>query len=562
MVIRSVTVGKLSQLGLLALALVVTGCHASSDDPAGQAKELADPVRREHAISNLTRIYASTLSTKGGDRRSTEVSQLADTIVEPLTRTYLEHPEDNRNGRLILDLLYEIRDPRALPALIKALDWRPEVNEEHAIRAARTLRVIQVPADRKAEVTKALAESLDRVSQPRPVDNRMRKEFIDALGAVGGEQAVPFLLEVIASEEESQNFLFKRLAMQQLARIGDPSSVPVLIKALFMYDKTNPRLRMNDVAAEALVAVGRPALKPLLDVAHGRNPEVVALVQQYIAAVRAAAPQVAAGMTPASIMTMEASYALGELGMREAMPLLLAETKHADEGRRLAAVTALVRLNRQGPDNAAISESLRQVYAQAQKEHRPQLIAAMQHMVEPSLLSFLLAEAQREETELPQLRVTALRAYILLANQAEGQAAEALIRAEPGPQDGGFRATFEKDNQAALDAIKSCDTNVACWIKKLEANDPTVVAKAAYMLARYGRGNAQALSALVKKLAHPSADVRADILYVIDYVAVGGSAEAVNRISELQESEQGRASWNQIRSLAQLTQARLKSRAS
>lgn len=545
-----------------ALALVaVAGCHASPDDPAGQAKELADPVRRENAIANLTRIYAAALSKHHGDRSQEDVAKLADIIVEPLTRTYMEHPEDNRNGRLILDLLYEIRDPRALPALMKALDWRPEVNEEHAIRAAKTLRVIDIQESRAADITKALAQALDRVSQPRPVDNRMRKEFIETLGSVGKTHAVPVLLEVITSEEETQNFLFKRLAMQQLAGIGDPATVPVLIKGLFMFDPNNPRVRMNDVAAEALASVGQPALKPLIEVLAGQNAEVVALVKRYITAVRSNDRAAAAQMNPSGLMAIEASYALGELGLRDAMPVLLAETKNADEGRRLAAVTALVRLNRRGPDNAAIAEALRTVYAQASKEHRPQLIAAMQHMIEPGLLPFLLGEAQREETELPQLRMMALRAYTLLANQSEAEAARALIRAEPGAQDGGFRAAFEKDNMTTLAVIKDCDTKLACWESKLSAPDAGVVAKAAYMIARYGRGNNAALQALISKLDHPSKDVRADLLYVIDYVADKGSVEAAEKITKLHDAEQGRASWNQIRSLALLTRARLRSRA-
>lgn len=246
--------------------------------------------------------------------------------------------------------------------------------------------------------------------------------------------------------------------------------------------------------------------------------------------------------------------------MREAMPALLAETKQADRGRQLGAVAALVRISRQGPDNAAIAEALRTVYDQVNKENRPQLIAAMQHMIEPGLLPFLLGEAQREETELPQLRVMALRAYTLLANKAEAQAAAALIQSEPGSQDGGFRATFEKDNKATLAAIEECDTSLRCWVGKLKANDPTIVGKATYMVARYGRADATALSALIEQLGHPSAEVRADVLYVIDYLATKGSPEAVAKITQVQEAEQGRASWNQIRSLAQLTRARLKSR--
>ena len=38
---------------------------------------------------------------------------------------------------------------------------------------------------------------------------------------------------------------------------------------------------------------------------------------------------------------------------------------------------------------------------------------------------------------------------------------------------------------------------MSCYIGKLEDDNPLVVRKAAYMIARYGRGNAEAITALV-----------------------------------------------------------------
>ena len=106
------------------IAALGLGCHAAEDDPKGQASELSDPVRRENAIFNLKAMYTETLAASGGDRNSTEVKAIADVIVGPLTEAYLAHPEDRINGLAILDLLEEMQDPRSLPALIEALNWR------------------------------------------------------------------------------------------------------------------------------------------------------------------------------------------------------------------------------------------------------------------------------------------------------------------------------------------------------------------------------------------------------------------------------------------------------
>ena len=128
------------------IAALGFGCHAAKDDPEGQASELSDPVRRENAIYNLKEIYTETLAANGGDRMSEEVRAVADVIVDPLTQTYLSFPEDRINGLAILDLLYEMQDPRSLPALVEALNWRTEVSEDHAIRAAQTIQALDVPA--------------------------------------------------------------------------------------------------------------------------------------------------------------------------------------------------------------------------------------------------------------------------------------------------------------------------------------------------------------------------------------------------------------------------------
>ena len=96
---------------------------------------------------------------------------------------------------------------------------------------------------------------------------------------------------------------------------------------------------------------------------------------------------------------------------------------------------------------------------------------------------------------------------------------------------------------------------------KLTDDNPLVVRKAAYMVARYGRGNPEALAALVAQLDHANTPVRGDVLYAVDYVATGGSPEAVAEITRIGEAEEGRSSWNQIREVAMAVRARLAARA-
>jgi hypothetical protein len=244
--------------------LVVVGCHAAPDDPEGQAEELSDPVRRENAIANIRTIVTKTLADHGGDRQSPEVKAVVDAVVQPLTQTYVDNTQDTRNGLAILEILGELRDPRCLPALTKALEWRREVSEEHAIRAAQTAEFLELPEDKKNELAQALGRALERVTDNRPIDNRMRVEMLQALGALRSRGASTVLQRIVLNQSESQNFLINQLAVQELGKLADPESVPALIKALFLFAPGNPGVRMNDAAAIALVRVGRPALAPLL----------------------------------------------------------------------------------------------------------------------------------------------------------------------------------------------------------------------------------------------------------------------------------------------------------
>jgi HEAT repeat protein len=541
---------------VLGLALGGVACHADQDDPAGQAQELSDPVRREYAIGNLTRLYGKALADAKSDRNAAPVKQIVDASIDQLVKTYIEHPEDNHNGELILSLLFEMRDPRSLPALMKALEWRTEVNEEHAITAARTIAVLDVPADKKGEIVKKISEALERVTGKRPVDNRMRIEFITTLGALNDKAAVDALTKVVVRQSEEQNFLINNLAAQQLAKLADPASVPALMEALYLFDPSNPANRLNKAAGNALVRIGRPALEPLLKVLKGEDPKALALSKQWIEAIRQRAPQAVENMKPDVEMKKEAVYALGQLGLPEATDPLLKATTDSDPGLALGAAAALASIQRKDADTPRIREALIKTYQAQEKISRMQLLRAMQHLYDPGLQSFLLGVAKAPEEELPDIRVIALNAYSMLANKAEAVEAQKLIAGDDSP----YKANFEQQNKALLEAAVACDQDIACWTKKLDDKDVNVARKAAYMLARLGRGKPEVIATLTSKIDEPREEVRGDVLYALDFVAVNGAPEAVTKIAELEKVEKGRAIWSHVGDLAMTTAAHLAAR--
>lgn len=558
----------LSAVGML-VALAV-GCHADANDPAGQAGELEDAVRRENAVANIQRLYADALATAGGDRTAAAPRAIADATVDRLSATYVGHPEDINNGLRILDVLVEMRDVRALPALTKALEWRPEVSEEHAIRSARVLQQLELDEAQKGQAVTAISTALRAVSQNRGVDNRMRIEFLRALGAIGDRRATPALTAVLLRQSETQDFLINRLAAEQMGLIADPESIPALIQALYLFAPNNPAMRMNDVAGQALVRIGRPALEPLLATLRGENAEANQIAVQYIVAVRARNAEAADQMTQQSIISNDAAFSLGQLGFREAIDPLIAESATPSEGdtvppaiaaRIMGAAIALVSINRDEADTARIRAALLAVFARVELPSQMQLLVGMQHFMDPGLLPFFAEKARRPrdaDDEIPDQRILAYRAYAFLANAAETATIRTMQQAEPEGDTSSAWADFDP----ILAVSTECNEDLACWQTKLTDASPMVARKAAYMVARYGRGNPAAVASLVAQIGNADEEVRGEVLYALDYAASGGSPEAIARIDALGTQEEGRAIWSHTESLARAIQARLQARAS
>jgi len=550
------TVGLSAVCAFAAMALYA--CHAEDDDPAGQAGELQDPVRRQNAVTNIHRLYTTALANHTGDRNHPAVKAIADVTVEQLAQTYIDHPEDTQNGSSIINLFSEMRDRRSIPALLKALNWRSEVTEEHAIAASRTLKVMDLPDDTKAQVITGLSDALDKITGARAVDNRMRIEFIRALGAIGDRRATPILTKIALAQREEQNFLINRLAATSLGELGDPEAVQPMIECLFLFAPGNPAMRMNDVAAESLVRIGRPALEPLLQVLRGQNAEVNAIAQQYIEAVRVRDERAARDMNVRALTSAEATFALGALGFREALAPIQEEMANEDVGRKINAAIAIVRLNLEPAERVRVRDSLKAVYEAAPLAAKAQLLAAMRHMYDADLLPFFLEQARDSDLH-PQVREQAVIAYAFLSNRAESAALRTMIQAEPASEDGGFRENFAL-NDPSLSAAQECDTNIQCWIGKLSDADNMVVKKASYMLGRYGRANDEAITALVEKLDHDDLEVRLAVVGALDFIAVAGSQAALDKIERLRETEEGRSIWTNFAREALPVQARLRTR--
>jgi len=568
---------KLALLSLITLvpSVVLVACHASDDDAAGLAGELEDPVRREHAITQLTKLYSKVLSDNDGDRSSGPVQEFHSAVAEKLSQTFIDNRMDTQNTLAMLNLMVEMQEPSTLPALKEALDWRPEVSEEHAIRAAQAIRAMDVPDGEKAAVAQALGEAIDKVRQARPIDNRLRVEMLRTLGALETTAATPILTRVFSTQSETQPFMINYLAGHELGKLGDPEAVPELVKGLFVFDPTNLGNRLNSVATEALVRIGRPAYEPVLAVLRNQNEDARALAEGYIEAVRAQNEEMAANMSVQQQLSQEAAFVLGELGFRDAIQPLMQETQSEDPNRKQNAAIALVRLNHQPGDVQQVRETLQRVFNEVGEadhgiERQAQMLAAMQRLYDPELLDFFFRIAQNEEIH-QALRLESVIGYARLANEDELGRLQTWMNS----LDEDTKRDYERAVGPMMEVARECDEDVACYRGKLDEQirqgqpDPeaergrrrAVIEKAAFMLSRLARSDEESIAALIERLSDTDLLVRITALRAIDRIATEGSTAAVEKIDELREQEEGRNIWTRFKQEALPTQGRLAARA-
>ncbi|MBP7683919.1 MAG: hypothetical protein KBB95_18575 [Deltaproteobacteria bacterium] len=415
---------------------------------------------------------------------------------------------------------------------------------------------MRVPEGELSAVAVALGAAYERISDVREVDNQMRIEFVRALGSLRGNVATPALVRIMGVHSESQHFLINRLAARELGQNGDPAAVEPMIRALFQFAPRNPRMRMNDVAAEALVRIGRPSLQPLLSVLDGTHSAANIAADALIAAFREGDPNLS--VSREQVVTPEATYALGMLGLADAFEPLFAETRARERSRQLNGLVALVRLRLTAAQQRRVRVAVTAIYRRLgadQIETRAQLLATMANTFDPAYLPlfFTVARDQRAHTA---TRETALVSLARLANRAQAAQLRSIIAA-----DADNAARYDEYLVPYLLAAEQCDTDLACYVAELVDPDAMVAEKAAWMLGLLAPDDhPAALEGLTQQLGHPAFDARFAALQALDHIAASGSQAAIDRIDELRAMEEGRAIWDRFKGLALPIQARLRVR--
>lgn len=273
----------LSLAGLLVSSTLLAGCN-DPKDPKTWIKKLRDPKEANEAVRQLKKL---------GDPQA----------VEPLCKLYKDYPSPE-----ILKAIISFKDKRAIPTLIEALDFTEDKYHNASLAASALAKM------KAAEAVPALIKALKKPLAIKSRANKAKVAAIEALRKIGDKKAVPALIDIADGSPNKQDFFLNKRAIVALGALGDPEAVPVLVRGLFMASTIQGT--SYPMARVALVKIGKPAIKPLLDAMQGQDKRLQLMAKEL-------------EFRPGVILNKTAIL-LGDLRAKEAIPTLIEMFKKAD----------------------------------------------------------------------------------------------------------------------------------------------------------------------------------------------------------------------------------------
>lgn len=578
--------GAITRLTLVALlglsAAAATGCENEAD-PQTWVKKLDDTSKRPGALRRLNEMWRSKLAAANDNRQAPEVRTFLDAALPAVARAFLEHRDEIATRREAIVILTDSRDPRAVPALLTALEFSPGNgdSERVALSAAQALKDMDLAQHpQKAQIVTRLRATIDRASGTTGNAPRIREACIQALGRIGDRSVVEDLVRVLKRPIDQQEILSARAAADALGELGDSSQnvVDALVYGLYLNVR---RANAFNNCLRALVRLGADASVPrLMATVEGQNLEVQALLQSYASV--PGMPPVPDGMRESTAIDVLRNFAdpravellLGLLRNAQTTPNVrgAAAEALAYTGLALPATDA-----RKGQIFDAIAQVFRGGTPGGEDDMAPAVAPALVLLGDPravGLITQRLASQQLRAANTAAFRIgllmplaSAVRrdSFAQFDREAARTAAdlEALLRESPDSQReiGQVQRQLETIRSVASVARECEDGDLACYTGKLGDRESAVVRKAAYMIAWTAGANAAAArTALLAKADHPDPLVRRSIHTALDSLSPSGCPECVTRLEAVIAAERGQESKSLMHLEAQMLMARMRSR--
>ena len=572
---RLVLVATLS-LGSAALV----GCE-NENEPATWVNKLSETAKRPAAMLRLRQMWESRLSTAhpSNNLQDPGVQAFIAAAVPQVSQAFVDHRDEIGVRKEAIEILASCNDPRAIPALLSALEYTPGNTESERIaqRAAQALRDLH-PANNPQVVARLLA-TIDRASSNSGGGPGIREAVIQALGAIGDHAAVDVLVRVLKKPIADQEIRTARAAADALGAIGDTSQ-PVIDALIYGLYLNVHRANAFNNCARALTRLGAPAAVPrLLATVSNQNPEVTLLIQSFASVPNM--PPVPPGLQQSTAIDVLRSFA--DPAAIDTLVSLLRNRETVANVRGAAAETlgyTGLALGATDPRREVIYSQLSTTFNEGTPGGAddmaptvapalvllgdPRTVPIIVHRISTPQMSAADAVPYRLGLLMPlasAVRHDSFAQFDQLAERAAQQLA-ALVAADAGAAEevAPIQRQLATIRQVASVAHDCADGDLACYRERLGNAEKNVVRKAAYMIAWTGGDSPAARQALLSQANNADLLVRRSIHVAIDALSPHGCAECVTRLQQVIDTEQGQESKSLLHLEAQMLIARLRAR--
>jgi len=559
-------------LGMLAVATTMVGCKDESQ-PDYWVDKLQDPAWQANSVKRLEQFFDDTFTRTNKDLTAPDMKALADKVVEPMTKLYVDHYADldEKTRTSVIKLIGAFRDNRGEPALKKAFTEFAKAGKggedvKWAARAAGDMKLDSLAEGMGQAFDKLKASSKDGAMAYRDLNEAMLKRPSASWSGLlkmklqdditpPGDGKSPELVENFKNE-----LFWQTTSAQLLGEIKDDSAVEPLLKV--MLDPAKADVQMTAVLA--LVKIGKPAV--------ARTIKLLADQDADLASYCAARVQRATGAKEPpkdKPHLATAALVLGALGRPETLDAMVSAIKTTkDETTRAILAREITRI----PPTAASKQAFKDAYeATALDTQIPPGANALQTLTEsaggfydPDFVPWLLERADKTKgsgEEKTLLQSTATITAIKLMKLDQVSLVEGAVNK--------WGTQIEKDAfKQSVGLLKSCGDRVPCYLANIEKPEnqtksgQTVGIKAGYMIGVYGDDKAR--GDLIDKLGSiDNAAVRFVAGQTIDYLSKKGSKDAADALEKIIDKNAKTADKDKIQGDAPLKQImyRIRSRA-
>ena len=480
-------------------------------DPASWVKKLRNPEHAPKAVKTLKSM---------ADKSATDAERkvVADKSVKALCDLFRDFPTPE-----ILKAIIAMKDQRAVETLINALDFTEE-QYHNATLAAKAL------ADLKAtQAVDALGKVLGRPMSIKSRANLAKLAAIGALAQLGDPKAVPYLIQTLERKPEEQDFLLNKKSAEALGILKDPRAVSVLIRGLFMASTIQgtsyPQARV------ALVRMGTPAIKPMVDALTGKDEKLNAMAKQL--------------EFKEGVVLGKLSRVLGDMMAEEAVPDLLKIMSEADLSSEsyTKGIDGVIEALGKIFDERAVEPLLALLQnKKADYKIRMQVCNALTVLGSKKALPILLEGAQKWfiQDGYTNLKDAAAMAYGRIAGAEVEQSLAIFQKMHDDEKNLGNQALLKE----VLDRLKvaaECKDDAKCYGKKVGDSKLTLAQreKSGLMIGILANGR-EALDALIKALPEREPVLRLYMLQAAKRIGKADDKALVDLLAALAEKDSKR----------------------